>query len=321
MVRAERLTKHYDTVEAVNGVSFDVAAGQVFGFIGPNGAGKTTTIRMLATLIDATAGEAWISGRSILNEPDRVRQLIGYMPDEYGVYDGLTAREYLSFFAAARRVARRQRTAVVEGVLDLTDLTPLADTQVSTLSKGTKQRLCLAQALVHDPAVLLLDEPAAGLDPRARIEFRAMLRELARMGKTIFISSHILTELSDVCTHVGVIERGRLLACGEVSAIARQFAPVRTIDITVADRAEEARTLLERCEHVLGVELGDSSQTSGDGAEQHGGVLRVRYDGPAEQAYELLKPLIEASVPILAFGEPREDLETLFMKIARGPIA
>jgi len=232
MIAVEHLSMHFNGLRAVDDVSFSVPEGEVFGFIGPNGAGKTTTIKILATLLVPTAGRAWVDGHCVVNEPEAVRQVVGYMPDYYGVYDGVTVWEYLDFFAAAYRLPYRKRRATIDAVLELTDLEGLRHRLVGALSKGMKQRLCVAKTLIHDPKVLILDEPAAGLDPRARIELRELLKELARMGKTIFISSHILTDVDRVADRIVVIDRGVLRA----NCSLEQFrAAVKKVRLSFAD--------------------------------------------------------------------------------------
>ncbi|MFQ5653898.1 MAG: ABC transporter ATP-binding protein, partial [Planctomycetota bacterium] len=219
ILRVDDLCMSFGAKEVLKSVSFEVRRGEIFGFIGPNGAGKTTTIRILATLLLPKRGDLWIDGFHVIEMPAEVRRRIGYMPDYVGVYPGLTVREYLQFFAGAYRLRGKRREAILSDVIELTDLGKLIDTEVQHLSKGMRQRLCLAQTLIHDPEMLILDEPASGLDPRARIEFRALLKELRRMGKTIFLSSHILTELSPICDSVGIIEQGVLVAWGGVEEI------------------------------------------------------------------------------------------------------
>lgn len=219
-IRVRHLWHRYGTLDVLRDVSFEVGPGEIFGFIGPNGAGKTTTIRIMATLLEPMAGRVEVSGLDVAVDPDEVRRIIGYMPDHAGVYDGLTVREYLEFFADAFSV---QNIGVVDAVIELTELTNLEHRLVPALSKGMKQRLQLARILLHDPKVLILDEPASDLDPRARIEIRDLLLELRELGKTIFLSSHILTELSDVCTSVGILERGRLLVAGPIREIAAEL--------------------------------------------------------------------------------------------------
>src|SRR5205807_7533650 len=214
VISVEALRKQYGGQAALRGLELNVPRGEIFGFVGPNGAGKTTTIRILATLVLADSGAAAIGGIPVADDPHGVRELVGYMPDFFGVYDRLTAHEYLEFYAACHGVPHRRRRGVARELLELVDLGDRADDQVDTLSRGMKQRLCLARALVHDPSVLLLDEPASGLDPRARVEMREILKELQTMGKTIVISSHILPELTELCTMIGIIDQGRIRATG-----------------------------------------------------------------------------------------------------------
>jgi ABC-2 type transport system ATP-binding protein len=226
-IRVRHLWHRFGAFDVLRDVSFDVGPGEIFGFIGPNGAGKTTTIRAMATLLEPTAGRIEIDGIDVTIDPEEVRRRIGYMPDHAGVYDRITVREYLEFFADAFRV---ESISVVDAVLELTDLTKLESKIVADMSKGMKQRLQLARILLHDPKVLILDEPASDLDPRARIEIRDLLLELKGLGKTIFLSSHILTELSDVCTSVGILERGRLLVAGPIGEIAARLEAVRAAE-------------------------------------------------------------------------------------------
>jgi len=308
MIEVKDLNMRFGRVQALQDVSFTVAAGDVFGFIGPNGAGKTTTIRILATVQEPTSGRAFVDGHCVVNEPERVRESIGYMPDEFGVYEGVRVEEYLDFFAGAFRMNRKTRRRACEDVLELTDMKELRARLVSELSKGMRQRLCVAKTLLHDPKVLILDEPAAGLDPRARIELRALLRELANMGKTIFISSHILTELADLCNSVGIIEKGRILAAGEIGEITARLTPARHVLIRVLGRAEEAVKLLREdpmAEHV----------------QHEDGAIRVCFQGDRSQIHRLVKRLTDADIPIVGLEEQKADLEDVFMKITRGEVS
>ncbi len=298
---------HFNGLRAVDDVTFTVPEGEVFGFIGPNGAGKTTTIRILATLQIPTAGRAWVDGHCVVNEPEAVRQTIGYMPDYYGVYDGVTVWEYLDFFAAAYRIPPSRRGATLRGVLELTDLGELRHRLVGVLSKWMKQRLCVAKTLIHDPKVLILDEPAAGLDPRARIELRELLKELARMGKTIFISSHILTELSDVCTTVGIIEQGKLLAAGSVDQITRGLSPIRRVVFEVAAGVAQAERLLLAEPDVAHVAV-------------EGSRLRVELSAERGRIAELVRLLVTADVPVLNVSDDRRDLESVFLRVTKGEV-
>src|SRR5205807_624958 len=241
--------KDYGDFRAVESLNLKIGAGEMFGFIGPNGAGKSTTIRFLATLLRATAGEGFVNGHSVTRDPIGVRKSVGYMPDNFGVYDGMKVWEFLDFFAVAYQIPRSRRKAVIGDVLDLLDLTHKRDDFVNGLSRGMKQRLCLAKTLVHDPPVLILDEPASGLDPRARLEMKALLNELRGMGKTILVSSHILSELADFCTSIGVIERGKLLAAGSIQEIQRQLRSHRVIKVSVLDESTDRAASLLRDDH------------------------------------------------------------------------
>ncbi|MCA9134688.1 MAG: ABC transporter ATP-binding protein, partial [Planctomycetales bacterium] len=231
MIELFEFGKDYGEFTAVQSLTLNIAAGEMFGFIGPNGAGKSTTIRYLATLLKASRGDAIVNGFSVNEDPLGVRRSIGYMPDDFGVYDGMKVWEFLDFFAVAYKIGRSQRKRVIVDVLELLDLTHKRDDFVNGLSRGMKQRLCLAKTLVHDPPVLILDEPTSGLDPRARIEVKALLKELRRMGKTILISSHILSELADCCSSIGIIERGQLLMTGPMESIYRQIRRNRMVEI------------------------------------------------------------------------------------------
>ncbi len=307
MITVEHLSMHFNGLRAVDNVTFTVPQGEVFGFIGPNGAGKTTTIKILATLLVPTAGRVWVDGHCVVNEPEAVRQVVGYMPDYYGVYEGVTVWEYLDFFAAAYRLPYRGRRATIDAVLELTDLEGLRHRLVGTLSKGMRQRLCVAKTLIHDPKVLILDEPAAGLDPRARIELRELLKELARMGKTVFISSHILTELSDVCTTVGIIERGKLLTAGRVDEITQALSPVRRVLIEVGGREAEAERLL-------------TAQPSVVHVAAEGTRLRVELSAERSEIADLVGLLVAADIPVLGVSDDRRDLESVFLRVTKGEV-
>ena len=246
MVETVELRKEFEGVVAVDDLSLQLERGDIFGFIGPNGAGKTTTIRMLATLLKPTSGSAYIGGYDICHSPEKVRGIIGYMPDSFGVYGRLKVWEYLDFFAAAYKIPKSGRVGLIEDVLELTDLSGKKDSYIRNLSRGMKQRVCLAKTLVHDPEVLLLDDPASGLDPRARFEITEIFKELGSMGKTIFISSNILPELADLCSKIGVIEDGRLLASDDANAILSQLGSPSLLEVEVRGGMEKAREILER---------------------------------------------------------------------------
>ncbi|MEW6277857.1 MAG: ABC transporter ATP-binding protein [Candidatus Eremiobacterota bacterium] len=302
MIDCRALSKFYGHHKALYNLCLKVDQGDAFGFIGPNGAGKTTTIRILATLHEPTEGEAYVGGYSVTEEPDEVRRILGYMPDHFGVYDGMRVWEYLEFFAAAYRVERNRRRKLVDDVLELTDLGKRRDSFIETLSTGLKQRVCLAKTLLHDPAVLILDEPASGLDPRARIELKELLRELTRMGKTLFVSSHILPELADFCNHVGILENGRLLVSGEVNEIQESLGRGRKMRVRVLRDAEAAAKIVEESPETLEVEL-----------EQN--LIRFEFRGPLEQLAELTERLVERKVGLVEFAEEKTNLEDIFLKV------
>jgi len=308
MIRVDNLSKTFGKTRAVDDISFHVEKGEVFGFIGPNGAGKTTTIKVMTTLLGPTAGSIYVDGISVTEYPEEVRKIIGYMADEFGVYDGIQVDEYLEFFASAYRIPAKKRKAICRDVMELTDLGGLRKKMVSALSKGMKQRLCLARALVHDPKVLVLDEPAAGLDPRARIEFRELVKELHAMGKTIFISSHILSELSDICTTVGVIESGKLLVSGKVDDIMKNLSRGTEVVISIDGPPDTAMMILTQHEFVEDV-------------RQEGNSLRAMLVGDDAEPWILIKALIDRNVHVVAFHEEKRDLEKLFMQITRGEVA
>jgi ABC-2 type transport system ATP-binding protein len=307
IVQVKGLTKKFGEAAAVADVSFEVAAGEIFGFIGPNGAGKTTTLRILATLLAPTAGQVLIDGLCVENDTDLVRRLIGYMPDHFGVYDGITVEEYLEFFASAYRLRRKQRAATVRDIMELTDLHLLREKMVSSLSKGMKQRLCLAKTLVHDPKVLILDEPASALDPRARIEMRMLLKELGKMGKTIIISSHILTELADLCSSVAIIERGKLIDCGRVDLLQRKQWGTDRVKVTLHEPRPEVEALLKQCADV------------GSIRSDHDRVF-FEYRGLPQEFYRVLKALTDHQVPVLSVEHESRNLESLFMELTRGDV-
>lgn len=306
MIELVHLRRWFGTTRAVDDVSFQVQEGQVFGYIGPNGAGKTTSMRILATVDLPDGGDAFVDGFSVVNDPDRVRRRLGFMPDAFGTYANINVREYLDFFARAYGLRGAARRNAVAHVLEFTGLDALADQPTSGLSKGMKQRLCLGRALIHDPPVLVMDEPAAGLDPRARIELREMIRQLARRGKTILISSHILTELAEMCDVVGILERGKLLAVGTVEAIQRQCGtPQNVVEVQVLDAAAAFGEWLGRQPGVHELKV-------------QGPEARFLYAGGPAEAAELLRAMILAGFRVTAFGTRRRSLEDVFMRVTQG---
>jgi ABC-2 type transport system ATP-binding protein len=313
MIVTTDLRKVYGGLVAVEGITLSLEAGDIFGFIGPNGAGKTTTIKMLATLLQPTSGTATIDGIDVVTYPREIRPLIGYMPDAFGVYDDVKVWEYLDFFAAAYNIQRDERTATVDRVLELTDLTEKRDAFVQTLSRGMQQRLCLAKCLVHDPKVLLLDEPASGLDPRARIDIKRLITRLGEMGKTIIVSSHILPELSDFCNRVGIMERSRLLISGDVETIVRQLQPTRQLIITPmggVTAVPALRAALEGRPNVEKVTVENRDD----------GTLLVAFTGGFEEQAELLADLILSGQRLCSFSETAMDLEDVFMRVTTGRV-
>jgi ABC-2 type transport system ATP-binding protein len=306
MIEVRNLTKRFKRVEALKHINFAIEPGDIYGYIGPNGAGKTTTIKVLATLLLPTSGEAFIDGIDVVHNPMQVRKIIGYMPDFFGVYDEMKSWEYLDFFAACYRIPKHKRVGIIDDVLELTDLSTKKDAFVHELSRGMKQRLCLARCLVHDPKVLLLDEPASGLDPRARIELRELLKELGRMGKTILVSSHILTELADFCNTVGIIEAGEMILTGRIEEILRQIKGHRVLEIKVTDREEQAKEILLAQEKVTDVQIAGPK------------FLRVMFTGETDDIPDLMDKLKEAGIRVVAFSEEETDLEDLFMRVTKG---
>ncbi len=313
IIELRDLTKRYGDLVAVDSLNLSIEQGAVFGFIGPNGAGKTTTMRILTTLLRPTEGEVTIGGHSVTTEPQAVRRLIGYMPDFFGVYEDMKVWEYLDFFAACYDVPNAARPAMIDDLLALVDLGHKRDAYVETLSRGMKQRLCLARTLTHDPQVLILDEPASGLDPRARIEMRELLRELQRMGKTIFFSSHILAEVADICTSIGIIENGRLVAAGGVADMMRRLRAHRRVTVRFVPGAVVDLAALAVG---LGGEAGVLAATAGD--ESAADTLRLDFDGDDAALSGLLARLVGRGLPVLSFNEERDDLEDVFMHLTRG---
>ena len=300
--------KDYGDFTAVERLNLKIEAGEMFGFIGPNGAGKSTTIRFLATLLKASRGEGIVNGHRVTQEPMKVRQSVGYMPDNFGVYDGMKVWEFLDFFAVAYRIGRSQRKQVINDVLELLDLGHKRDDFVNGLSRGMKQRLCLAKTLVHDPPVLILDEPASGLDPRARVEVKALLKELRRMGKTILISSHILTELADCCTSIGIIEQGQLLMHGPIADVYRRIRGNRVIEVKFIDHMDIGLSVLRSCPHLRDIRV-----------EDHGATIELEADDRGVS--DLLNQLIAQNVGVRSFGEKEPTLEDVFMLVTKGLVS
>ncbi len=314
IIELRGLTKRYGDLTAVEDLDLTIEAGGVFGFIGPNGAGKTTTMRMMTTLLRPTSGEARIAGHSAIDDPQAVRRVIGYMPDFFGVYEDMKVWEYLDFFAACYDIPAATRPGMIDDLLSLVDLGHKREAYVETLSRGMKQRLCLARTLTHDPEVLILDEPASGLDPRARIEMRELLRELQQMGKTIFFSSHILSEVADICTSIGVIENGRLVASGNVAEMMSRLRAHRLI--TVRFVPGEALELAETEAWLR--DQPDVLSVTAAGAPPLPDTVQLDFGGDDAGMSALLARMVGRGLPVVSFSEERGDLEDVFMLVTRG---
>jgi ABC-2 type transport system ATP-binding protein len=305
VIETHDLTKKYGELFAIKSLELNLQKGDVFGFIGPNGAGKTTTMRILATLLNPTWGEAYVCGHSIYTKPREIRRLIGYMPDFFGVYDDMKVIEYLEFFAAAYRIKGAARRKICDEVLQLVDLGYKREALVTSLSRGMTQRLGLARVLLHDPQVLLLDEPASGLDPRARIEIRGLLKELRSMGKTIMVSSHILPELADICNKIGIIERGELLVNADVAQVMKQVRQQTLLNVSVAgDQDAAAKTL--------------GGHANVEKIDRRDGVLMVTLKPGVEDYSDLATLLIQSGHKLKLFKEDELNLETAFMALTKG---
>jgi ABC-2 type transport system ATP-binding protein len=305
MIKTQELTKVYGELRAINNLNLELVEGDLFGYIGPNGSGKTTTMRILATLLQPTWGEASVCGYSIYTHPKEIRRLIGYMPDFFGVYDDMKVIEYLEFFAAAYRIKGTARRKICNEVLELVDLGYKRDAFVTSLSRGMTQRLGLARVLLHDPKVLLLDEPASGLDPRARIEIRGLLKELRKMGKTIMVSSHILPELADICNKVGIIEKGVLMVNATVEDVMKQVRQRTLLNVRVTADLEGAAKLMEQSTLVEGVEIRE-------------GRIDVTLKENVEDYSELPTALVQNGYKLNLFKEDEINLETAFMALTKG---
>lgn len=307
MIELRRLHRFFGTTRAVSDVSFEVGRGQVFGFIGPNGAGKTTSMRVLATLDLPTAGDAFVDGFSCVNDPDRVRRRLGFMPDYFGTYADVNCYEYLDFFARSYGIVGRERHQAVKHTMAFTGLDVLAEKPIRGLSKGMRQRLCLGRSMIHDPAVLILDEPANGLDPRARIELREMIRELAANGKTVLVSSHILTELAEMCDQVGIIERGKLLAVGSVNEIQKQQTPHREVRVRVLGDQQPLLAWL-------------GQRTDVRHANPVNGEVHFDHEGDETVDVSLLREMVLAGFAIAEFGSRDQSLEDVFLAVTKGVV-
>lgn len=305
MIEIKDLKKSFGAFHALKGINLSIKKGTVFGFVGPNGAGKSTTMSILATLALPSSGYALVDGLDVTQHPHEVRKKIGYMPDFFGVYDQFKTEEYLHFYGASYGLSRSERDQLIPQLLELVNLSDKRDAYVDSLSRGMKQRLCLARCLVHDPELLILDEPASGLDPRARIEMREILKELKSMGKTIIISSHILPELAEMVDEIGVIEHGELIAVGNISHIQQQLMAKKQITIKLIDGQEQLKRAVDNDPLVQGSYI-------------DGQLLQVQFAGNDEEQVTFLRNLIQAGYPIVSFHEEQTDLEDIFLAITKG---
>lgn len=302
MLCVRNLVKRYGKFTAVNNLSMEIGEGHIFGFVGANGAGKTTTMKIIAGLLPQTSGEVTIDGVDITDRPRQVKRKIGYMPDFFGVYDDLKVDEYMDFYSGIYGIPYRERKAAANQLLELVNLTDKREFYVDSLSRGMKQRLCLARSLIHNPRILILDEPASGLDPRARIEMKGILRELKEMGKTVLISSHILPELSEICTAIGIINQGRMAAQGTVDEIMRKMEGTGKIKIKVMERIEDAVKVLQEHPSISGVNV-------------LGNTLDADFKGEDRSLTDILKRLVASDIPVISFTEENGSLESIFMHL------
>ncbi len=310
MIKIQHIYKRYRSVHALEDLSLEIPHGAIFGLIGPNGAGKTTLLRILGALISPTEGQVLFDNEEVTRSPTAIQRRVGYMPDFFGVYPDLTSAEYLEFYAGIHGISHRKRAGTVRDLLELVDLTPKRDAPVETLSRGMKQRLCLARALIHDPDVLLLDEPASGLDPRARVEFRELLRTLQGMDKTIVISSHILLELAEMCSDIAIIRAGQLVIAGDVEHVTHSLGGGQRIEMRVLERAADARQLLKEMPEISNLmnENGDSQ------------VIQAEFTGDDRALHRILASLMAKDIPIVSFAPRRsaDRLEEVYMSITEG---
>jgi ABC-2 type transport system ATP-binding protein len=317
IIEIRDLSKRFAKRLAVDHVNLTVESGEIFGLVGPNGAGKTTTMRMLVTLLQPDHGEILVGGHSVGKAPREVRRLIGFMPDSFGVYGDMTVQEYLDFFGACYQIPPAQRLSLINDLLELVDITHRRDDMVDTLSRGLKQRLGLARVLIHDPNILVLDEPASGLDPRARVEIRELLLEIARLGKTIIFSSHILADVAELCTRVGIMESGKLVAVGTLDQLTEKAVPHRLIRIAFLNQNQA-----ENAQSALAALPGISAVRAQEGLGKADWVtLEAEFIGDDEALRELLANLIAQGLPIVHFSEDTHNLEEVFMRTTRGIVS
>lgn len=317
IVELREVSKRFSGRKAVDNVSLTIQEGEIFGLVGPNGAGKTTTMRMLVTLLEPDKGEILVGGHSVRKAPRAVRELIGFMPDSFGVYGDMTVQEYLDFFGACYSIPSAKRAALIDDLLELVDISHRRDDMVDTLSRGLKQRLALARVLIHDPRILVLDEPASGLDPRARVEIRELLMEIARLGKTIIFSSHILADVAELCSRVGIMEAGQLVAVGSLDQLSQRMVPHRLIRVALLNRTGPDEALA-----ALAALPGVSGARPQEGFVRSDWIgLEAEFTGDDEALRGLLRQLLEKGLPVVHFSEETQDLEEVFMRATRGLVS
>lgn len=317
LIEIHELSKQFAKRAAVDRVNLTVESGEIFGLVGPNGAGKTTTMRMLVTLLQPDHGEIRVGGYSVQKAPRAVRRMIGFMPDSFGVYGDMTVQEYLDFFGACYQIPPAQRLSLIDDLLELVDITHRRDDMVDTLSRGLKQRLGLARVLIHDPSILVLDEPASGLDPRARVEIRELLLEIARLGKTIVFSSHILADVAELCTRVGIMESGKLAAIGTLDQLSERAMPHRLIRIAFLNQVD-----IEKAQAALAALPGVSAVRAQDGLGNADWISwEAEFSGDDQLLHQLLSSLIGQGLPVVHFSEETQNLEEVFMRTTRGIVS
>lgn len=305
MLEIKNLHKRYGKFYAVNGLNLTIPEGEIFGFVGPNGAGKSTTMKIVSGLLAATSGEVYIDGVDAFKHNRKVKEKIGYMPDFFGVYDDLKVDEYLDFYASIYKIKENEKKKIITDLLELVDLGHKRDSYVDNLSRGMKQRLCLARSLIHNPRLLILDEPASGLDPRARVEMKAILRNLKDMGKTILISSHILSELAEMCTSIGIIDSGKIVISGTVSEIMQQIYSNKVVKIKVNDKLDDAVMILREFPFIDKITTGENT-------------IQAGFDAGDEEMSRVLAALVNRSIPVAAFAQMDGNLEDVFMRVTKG---
>lgn len=317
IIEIQSVSKAFGKRQAVHNVSLSIESGEIFGLVGPNGAGKTTTMRMLVTLLRPDSGQIFVGGHSVTKNPNEVRRLLGYMPDSFGLYGNMTVLEYLDFFGACYKIAPAKRASLINDLMELVDITHRRDDMVDVLSRGLKQRLSLARVLIHDPSILVLDEPASGLDPRARIEIRELLLEVSRLGKTILFSSHILADVSELCTRVGIIENGQVAAAGALHQLTQQVLPHRQVRIDVLAQLPQAEV-----EAALLNLAGVSALRLRENTGREGWLsFNIEFLGNDHALRELLAQVMARGLPVVHFSEETQDLEEIFMRATKGIVS